>query len=212
MLFPPGFRRLTPARVRRLADQGLSRRQIADRLRVSYGRVAYCCRVHGIATIPPNRQHDWSRIVDLVRAGATYQATADQVGCCLTTVVSACRRSGVKGTYGKQCRTLDAEGAKLVRDLADQGVTRKEIAARLGIAYANLRRECRRLDIPRSVRNRVAIPATERDRVAAMVASGMVHREIATIIGTSRDNVRKYCARHDIKPSFGRGRRGRNRN
>jgi len=88
--------------LRRCASEGLTRKEIADRMGKSYSRVTTVLRDQGILLprkkqIQPKRgpKEQTLRIIELRQQGMKQKEIAETLGCCLDTVKCACKNNGL---------------------------------------------------------------------------------------------------------------------
>ena len=88
--------------IREYAESGMTRREIAEKIGMSYSRVAAICNERSIAvkrkkTVqPPRGPHAQTlKIVEMRKGGMTYKQIAKELGCCIDTVKYACMKNGL---------------------------------------------------------------------------------------------------------------------
>ena len=147
-----GPARIDREAVRAGAAEGLSQRQIAERVGCTPGRVAQLCREMGVRTAGAGRQAsslgeaDRERLLELRRGGMSVQKAADAVGTSYDVARRACRRAGLSGRRteddgakapGTAKLPMKERNAEIVR-LRREGMRDRAIAERMGLTVGQV--------------------------------------------------------------------------
>lgn len=158
---------------------------------------------------------DVAAIKALLNEGNLQKEIATMYGCSEELVSKFCKLHGLlrprpEKVPPKPKRDRPRHHRDQIVALAGQGHTVPSIAKTLGFSASAVRSYCQRQEIPVVEGARGRIPDHDREKVANLIqGEGLMQKEVGEIYGCSQHTVSRFCVRHGIATTNGRGRRKR---
>ncbi len=200
-------------KLQQLADEGLTQKEIANKLDLSYRQVSYYMKKFNIkikknivcGNVRMSEEEYRNKLQEMVNEGYTYTRMAEWFKCSRDRIVKDMKSFGIKFKTFLRGRVRFEEEvyrAKL-KELADRGLSRFEIAKEMKITYGTISNDLTRYGIkpaPKYFIGDVSVSEkVYRDKLQEMADKGMALTKMAEEMHISLFILNKYLKKFGIK-------------
>lgn len=188
------------SKIRQYAEEGFTRKEIANQIGIRYDTVKKLCRTHNIEPVGKSKV-SVDTIRQCAKEGLTKKEIASQIGAAYSTVIKICRDHKIETPNGKTRRSNEL--ISVIQQYAEKGYTKKEIASQIGLAYNTVSDYCRAHNIittkkyVKTKEQKPKKPTEKAKRIIELRKQGKSYDEIKNVTGISKRYISQVCQKNN---------------